>query len=76
MMEKKSNKTDQIANARLYDKRLTLKQQRFVDTYISNGGNGAQAVIDAGYNVTSRSSIHAISCENLKKPLIRLELER
>jgi len=75
-MEKKSNKTDQIANARLYDKRLTLKQKRFVDNYISNGGNGAQAVIDAGYNVTSRSSIHTISCENLKKPLIRLELER
>ena len=76
MMEKKSNKTDQIANARLYDKRLTLKQKRFVDNYISNGGNGAQAVIDAGYNVISRSSIHAISCENLKKPLIRLELEK
>ena len=75
-MEKKSNKTDQIANARLYDKRLTLKQKRFVDNYISNGGNGAQAVIDAGYNVTSRSSIHTISCENLKKPLIRLELEK
>ena len=56
--------------------RLTLKQQRFADSYIRNGGDGTQAVIDAGYKVTSRSSIHAISCENLKKPLIRLELER
>ena len=52
--------------------RLTLKQQRFVDSYIRNGGDGARAVIDAGYEVTSTSSIHAISCENLKKPLIRL----
>ena len=65
---------DSSDNRRL--SRLTLKQQRFADSYIRNGGNGAQAVIDAGYNVTSRSSIHAISCENLKKPLIRLELER
>jgi hypothetical protein len=65
---------DSSDNRRL--SRLTLKQQRFADSYISNGGNGAQAVIDAGYNVTSRSSIHTISCENLKKPLIRLELER
>ena len=56
--------------------RLTLKQQRFADSYIRNGGDGTQAVIDAGYKVTSRSSVHAISCENLKKPLIRLELER
>ena len=56
--------------------RLTLKQQRFVDSYIRNGGDGTQAVIGAGYKVASRSSIHAISCENLKNPLIRLELER
>ena len=55
--------------------RLTLKQQRFVDSYIRNGGDGARAVVDAGYKVTSTSSTHAISCENLKKPLIRLALE-
>ena len=58
------------------NKRLTLKQKRFVDSYIRNGGDGAQAVLDAGYNVTNTSSIHAISCENLKKPLIRLALEK
>ena len=56
--------------------RLTLKQQRFVDSYIRNGGDGARAVVDAGYKVTSTSSTHAISCENLKKPLIRLALEK
>ena len=58
------------------DKRLTLKQQRFVDAYIQSGGDGAQAVIAAGYKTKSRQSIHTIACENLKKPLIRLELER
>ena len=56
--------------------RLTLKQQRFVDSYIRNGGDGARAVVDAGYKVTSTSPTHAISCENLKKPLIRLALEK
>ena len=56
--------------------RLTLKQQRFVDSYIRNGGDGARAVVDAGYKVTSKSSTHAMSCENLKKPLIRLALEK
>ena len=50
--------------------RLTLKQQRFVDCYLRNGGDGARVVIDAGYEVTSTSSTHAISCENLKNPLI------
>lgn len=58
------------------DKRLTLKQQRFVDAYIQSGGDCAQAVIAAGYKTKSRQSMHTIACENLKKPLIRLELER
>ena len=56
--------------------RLTLKQQRFVDSYIRNCGDGARALIDVGQEVTSTSSTHAISCENLKKPLIRLALEK
>ena len=67
-------KTNRSDSQTITIKRLTLKQQRFVDSYIRNGGDGAQAVLDAGYNVTNTSSIHAISCENLKKPLIRLAL--
>ena len=69
-------KTNRSDSQTITIKRLTLKQQRFVDSYIRNGGDGAQAVLDAGYNVTNTSSIHAISCENLKKPLIRLALEK
>ena len=41
-----------------------------------DGADGTHAVIDAGYKVTRRSSIHAIFWDNLKKPLIFLELER
>tara|TARA_Y100001935_G_scaffold207198_1_gene176426 strand:+ start:94 stop:315 length:222 start_codon:yes stop_codon:yes gene_type:complete len=67
----KTNRSDSQA---IPNKRLTLKQKRFVDSHIRNGGDGAQAVLDAGYNVNSTSSIHAILCENLKMPLIRLAL--
>ena len=56
--------------------RLTLKQQRFVDSYIRNGGDGARAVVDAGYEVTSTSSTHATSCENLKKALNKVGLRK
>ena len=73
----KNQQTNQSSSRALsFDKRLTLKQQRFVDAYIQSGGDGAQAVIAAGYKTKSRQSIHTIACENLKKPLIRLELER
>ena len=73
----KNQQTNQSSSRVLsLDKRLTLKQQRFVDAYIQSGGDGAQAVIAAGYKTKSRQSIHTIACENLKKPLIRLELER
>jgi len=73
----KNQQTNQSSSRALsFDKRLTIKQQRFVDAYIQSGGDGAQAVIEAGYKTKSRQSIHTIACENLKKPLIRLELER
>jgi len=31
-----------------------FKQKRFVECYIANGGNGAQAIIDAGYRINHR----------------------
>ena len=69
-------KTNRSDSQIVTNNRFKLKQKRLVDSYIRNGGDGAQAVLHAGYNVTSTSSIHAISCENLKKPLIRLALEK
>ena len=55
--------------------RLTIKQQRFVDAYIRNGGNGTGAVFDAGYETESKRSPQVIASENLKKPVIMLALE-
>lgn len=33
---------------------LTLKEQKFLENYIKNGGNRAKAVIDAGYEIGSK----------------------
>ena len=55
--------------------RLTIKQQRFVDAYIRNGGNGTGAVFEAGYDTVSQRSAQVIASQNLKKPIIMLHLE-
>ena len=55
--------------------RLTIKQRRFVDAYIRNGGNGTGAVFDAGYETDSERSAQVIASQNLKKPVIMLALE-
>ena len=56
--------------------RLTIKQQKWVDAYIENGGNGCKAVIDAGYDTVSERSAQVIASQNLNKPLIRMALEQ
>ena len=48
--------------------KLTPKQKAFVRAYKTNGGNGTQAAISAGY---SEESARAISSENLTKPYIQ-----
>ncbi|QWS03153.1 terminase small subunit [Limosilactobacillus fermentum] len=53
-------------------KRLTLKQQRFVDEYIISG-NATQAAIKAGY---SKKTAKQMGTENLAKPIIKAELDR
>ena len=70
-----SSHGDQHRKDKTIGRRLTLKQQRFVEAYIRNGGNGSRAVIDAGYNTTSEKSIRNMASENLTKLLIRLALE-
>ena len=47
-------------------KRLTLKQERFIDEYIIDG-NATQAAIRAGY---SEKTAYTIGRENLNKPQI------
>ena len=46
---------------------LTLKQQRWIDAYIANGGNATEAAALAGYKADSRQSLGEIGAQNLKK---------
>lgn len=55
--------------------KITLKNQKLVTAYIDNGGNGTQAAIDAGYNVSKRSSATKIAYQVLNKPSVREYLE-
>lgn len=53
-------------------KRLTLKQQRFIDEYIISG-SAAKAAAKAGY---SKRTAKEIGMQNLGKPYIREEMRR
>lgn len=51
---------------------LTLKQRRWLDSYIELG-NATQAAKDAGYNCKSYMSFHAVGYENLQKLSISIK---
>lgn len=53
--------------------KLTTKQQLFISAYCSNGYNGTQAAIEAGY---SENTARAIATENLAKPYIIEEIDK
>ncbi|MDM8204513.1 terminase small subunit [Ligilactobacillus salivarius] len=53
-------------------KKLTQKQQRFVDEYIISG-NATQAAIRAGY---AKKAAYQTGAQNLKKPQIILALKK
>ncbi|MBD3365894.1 hypothetical protein GF360_00970 [candidate division WWE3 bacterium] len=55
---------------------LTLKQEKFIEEYIKESGNGTQAAINAGYDVANRQVASQISYENLRKPELQQELLR
>lgn len=54
--------------------RLTLKQRRFADAWLTNGGNGATAAREAGYRGSS-STLAQVAYENLRKPEIRAYID-
>ena len=56
--------------------RLTNKQQKFVSEYTNNGGNGAKAIMAAGYNCNNDNSARVLASENLKKPNVILAIEQ
>lgn len=53
-------------------KKLTLKQQRFVDEYIISG-NATQAAIKAGY---SKKTAAVTATENLRKPNVKAAIDK
>lgn len=55
-----------MSNFNLSD--LTYKQRAFINYYVTNGNNGTQAAISAGYSVDTAQSI---ASENLYKPIIK-----
>ena len=52
-------------------RKLTDKQQAFVDEYCSNGYNGVQAAKSAGYK-GSYSTLNNMARDNLQKPAIKV----
>lgn len=50
-------------------RRLTLKQQAFVNEYIKNRGNGTLSALNS-YNIKEKTVANAIAVENLQKPSI------
>lgn len=63
-------------------KKLTLKQKLFCQYYLETLGNGTEAVIRAGYKVTSKEGqpdrilAKSIASENLTKPYIRKHIDK
>lgn len=54
--------------------KLTLKQKRFVQHYVETG-NGAEAVIRAGYGVKNREQARKMAYDNKTNPDVKLSLE-
>lgn len=54
----------------------TVKEKKFVKEYVGNGGNAAQAVRDAGYNVFNPNAARVIGSQNLAKLNVQEILER
>ena len=54
--------------------KLTPKQKRFCEEYVKNGGNGARAARDAGYDGED-STLKVIAYENLTKPHLKEYIE-
>lgn len=53
---------------------LSLKQRSFIDNYIANNGNGAEAARLAGYKGND-DVLKSVACENLTKPYIKQAIE-
>ena len=48
------------------NEQLTDKQQRFIDGYLSNGGNASKAFIDAGYKAKNENVVNVSASKLLR----------
>lgn len=55
--------------------KLTLKQKRFTDEYLSNGGNGQKAALIT-YDTQDPNTARSIASENLIKPNVQEYIQR
>ena len=55
--------------------KLTPKQTKFVNTYLTNGQNGTKAALEH-YDTNDYNTAHVIASENLQKPTIREVVEQ
>jgi phage terminase small subunit len=60
-----------MAMSRQKQAALSRKQQRFIEEYVANNGNGSAAVRAAGYSTSSSAVVRQQATENLAKPHIR-----
>lgn len=49
---------------------LTFKEKMFCECYLEMGGNGTDAIIEAGYDVNGRATARGMASEYLAKPNI------
>jgi hypothetical protein len=56
--------------------KISVREQQYINEYISNGGNGRQAIIDAGYKVKNRESAGSMALQKNEKPAIRARIEQ
>ena len=56
--------------------KLTTKQRKFVRENTNNGGNGAEAIMAAGYDCNNDNRARGLASENLNKPNIILAIEQ
>ena len=56
------------------EKKLTLKQTKFIKYYFENGGNATQAARQAGYKGNDQT-LCVVGGENLRKPFILAAIE-
>lgn len=66
---KKSAKKPAKKPTRKARKKPTLKQEKFVNEYLANGGNGVQAARAAGYKGDT-NTLNQVARDNLQKPTI------